>query len=179
MEPEVVLMPEEPVSLLLDNKPVRQAVRRIRRSKRLVPQAAAVVLADDLPPALKQRVRSLLKHLSADDISMALLDLAQLYRGVAGMQARAAETLGDTSKDPPPVLIYNEDATAVASVCTGPDRFGDCPRAQEDSVACADRWLSASGWMFKVAPEADLCPLVPLGLADPAVGRWTASSNVA
>jgi hypothetical protein len=162
-------MPEEPVSRLTDSRPVRQAVRRIRRSKRLVPQAAAVVLADDLPPALKQRVRLLLKDLSADDISMALLDLAHLYRGVAGISNRTVKPMDGNGKDPPTVLIYSEDGTAVANVCSGPDGSGNCPRAQEDSVACADRWLMASAWMFKVAPEANVCPLIPLGLGQPSV----------
>src|SRR3972149_1175186 len=170
-------MPEEPVSHLTDSTPGRQAARRIRRNKRLVPQAAAVVLADDLPPVLKQRVRLLLKDLSADDISMALLDLAHLYRGVAGISNQAVERMGGNGKDPPTVLIYSEDGTAVANVCSGPDGSGNCPRALEDSVACADRWLMASAWMFKVAPGANVCPLIPLGLGQPSVAPAARSNG--
>ncbi len=158
-------MPEETPSRSIIDQPEQQAMRRVRRKRQSLRQAAPVVLADDLPPALKDRVRSLLRDLSADDVSMALLDLAHLYRAVAGTGNRVAAAPRDDGNDQRRVLIFGEDETTVADVCAGPDQSGICPRAQGESVACADRWLMASGWMFKVAPEADLCPLVPLGLA--------------
>lgn len=138
--------------------------RPLRPPRQKVPDEG-VVVADDLPPALRRRVRSLLSDLAADDISMALLDLANLYRSVAGITGEALATVATESAEQQPVLIFGEDGETVAEVCNGPGRSGACPRAlRGDHVVCADRWLMASAWMFKVAPDAVLCPLVPLGL---------------
>jgi hypothetical protein len=139
--------------------------RPLRRPRPKVPDEG-IVVADDLPPALQLRVRSLLRDLSADDISMAILDFANLYQSVAGITNEAPATVATGSAEQQPVLIFGEDGETVAEVCTGPDQFGACPRALSgDHVVCADRWLMASAWMLKVAPDAVLCPLVPLGLS--------------
>jgi hypothetical protein len=70
-----------------------------------------------------------------------------------------------TSSDSVSTLIYNDDRSAIEEICSGPDDRGGCPRATAGrSAACADKWISANGWDFKVAPDTDGCPLVALGI---------------
>ncbi len=46
---------------------------------------APLALDERLSPELRRRVGRLLSDLAYNDVSMALLDLAQLYRGLASM----------------------------------------------------------------------------------------------
>lgn len=79
------------------------------------------------------------------------------------------ELIGAASKHGHGALIHSEDAVATAERCKGPDRLGWCPRVRPGQpVACAGRWITANGWDFKVAQEADRCPLATLGLIVPA-----------
>lgn len=60
-------------------------------------------------------------------------------------------------------LIFSEERTTER--CEGPDWAGRCPRAGTGCpVACAGRWITAAGWVFRVAPNAEYCPLAGLGL---------------
>ena len=99
---------------------------------------------------------------------MALLDLAHLYRALRKQSPREVEM------DDEPIeltedlrtLVFSEDRDAIEEICMGPDRHGRCPRAEEGHpIACADKWIMNKGWNFKVAGDADTCPLVSLGLA--------------
>jgi hypothetical protein len=99
---------------------------------------------------------------------MALLDLAHLYRALRKTNS------GEGEMDDVPVpltedlrtLIFNEDHEAIEAICMGPDQRGKCPRAVEGhDIACADKWIMNKGWSFKVAGDAEACPLVSLGLA--------------
>jgi hypothetical protein len=123
------------------------------------------VVADDLPPHLKGRVRGLIQDLSRDDLPMALLDLAQLYRALSARGIPLA-TVSEVRRAPEELqtLILGEDGTAVEDDCMGPDAHGKCPRATE-GAACAGKWIMNEGWTFRVAPDAGVCPLVSLGLA--------------
>lgn len=125
------------------------------------------ITADELPAHVKSRVRGLIYDLSNDDLPMALLDLAHLYRALRRQAPRAIE-------DDEPVeltedlrtLIFSDDRAAIEEICMGPNRQGKCPRAEEGHpIDCADKWIMNKGWNFKVAPDADVCPLVSLGLA--------------
>lgn len=130
---------------------------------------SSAVTDDDLPWELRRRVRSLLNDLTCRDLSMAFLDLAQLCRSLAaisGERKRPERPAGV------PTLIYSEDESAIEDACEGPLPGGICPRAATgDPVVCAGRWITAKGWMFKVAPEAEMCPLTGLGLAPAAETR--------
>lgn len=126
------------------------------------------ITADELPPELKGRVKGLIYDLSNDDLPMALLDLAHLYRALHRQSPREVEM------DDEPVeltedlrtLIFSEDRAAIEEICMGPDKQGRCPRAEEGHpIACADKWIMNKGWNFKVAPDGEACPLVSLGLA--------------
>jgi hypothetical protein len=117
---------------------------------------------------LKGRIKGLIYDLSNDDLPMALLDLAHLYRALRRQSAREVEM------DDEPIeltedlrtLIFSDDRAAIEEICMGPDRHGRCPRAEEGHpIACADNWIMNKGWNFKVAPDAEVCPLVSLGLA--------------
>jgi hypothetical protein len=130
-------------------------------------EARRPITADELPPELKGRVKALIYDLSNDDLPMALLDMAHLYRALRAGSPRS-------SKFEEPVqltedlrtLIFNDDRAAIEEICMGPDERGTCPRATEGHpVACAEKWIMNKGWNFKVAPDAEACPLVSLGLA--------------
>jgi len=125
------------------------------------------ITADELPAQLKGQVRGLIYDLSNDDLPMALLDLAHLYRALRKQNAREVEV------DEPIELtedlrtqIFSDDRDAIEEICMGPDQQGRCPRAEEGHpIECADKWIMNKGWNFKVAPDAEMCPLVSLGLA--------------
>jgi hypothetical protein len=122
---------------------------------------------DELPPELKGRIKGLIYDLSNDDLPMALLDMAHLYRALRknGRSEGAVEEPPALSEDLR-TLIFSEDRASIEDICMGPDRHGGCPRAEEGHpIACSDRWISNKGWNFKVAPDAEACPLVSLGLA--------------
>jgi hypothetical protein len=123
--------------------------------------------ADELPPELKGRVKALVYDLSNDDLPMALLDMAHLYRALRAGSARRSEIDEPVElTEDLRTLIFNEDRAAIEEICMGPDEQGRCPRAVEGHpVDCADKWIMNKGWNFKVAPDADACPLVSLGLA--------------
>jgi hypothetical protein len=126
------------------------------------------VLADELPPHLQGRIKGLIYDLSSDDLPMALLDLAYLYQALRSQIPREVEMdegpfeLAEELR----TLIFSDDRAAIEDICAGPGPHGTCPRAQEGhSVACTDRWIMNKGWNFKVAADAETCPLVSLGLA--------------
>jgi hypothetical protein len=125
------------------------------------------IAADELPPELKGRVKGLIYDLSNDDLPMALLDLAHLYRALrtgSSRRSRVDEPVELTADLR--TLIFNDDRDAIEEICLGPDEHGRCPRAVEGHpVDCADKWIMNKGWNFKVAPDAETCPLVSLGLA--------------
>ena len=116
---------------------------------------------------MKGRVEGLIYNLSNDDLPMALLDLAHLYRSLR------AEGTRQTWEDDPleltkdaRTLIFSDDRDAIEEICMGPDQHGKCPRAEEGHpTACGGKWITNKGWNFKVAPDAEPCPLVSLGLA--------------
>jgi hypothetical protein len=125
-----------------------------------------VVTADELPQELKGRVKGLIYDLSNDDLPMALLDLAHLYRALqTGAHARTVDEPIELTEDLR-TLVFNDDRDAIEEICMGPDERGRCPKAQEGHpIDCADKWIMNRGWNFKVAPDAETCPLVSLGLA--------------
>ena len=129
--------------------------------------ARAPITADDLPAHLKGRVRGLIYDLSNDDLPMALLDLAHLYRALNKQKGRDVEVEEPIElTEDLRTLIFNEDQSAIEEICMGPDRQGRCPKAAEDHpIDCSDKWIMNKGWNFKVAPDAEVCPLVSLGLA--------------
>jgi hypothetical protein len=62
-------------------------------------------------------------------------------------------------------LICKDDGQSVG-VCDGPLASGRCPwQGAEGRLPCDGAWLTASGWTFKVAEDARLCPLAVLGIA--------------
>lgn len=130
--------------------------------------ARSTITADDLPPHLRARVKTLIHDLANDDLPMALLDLAHLYRALASAPGRRGEdaTMGlPSTNERFATLIYTHDQSAIEDVCDGPDDVGRCPRAEVgDAAACAGRWIMAKGWNFKVAADAGACPLVALGM---------------
>jgi hypothetical protein len=126
------------------------------------------ITTDELPTHLKGRIKGLIHDLSNDDLPMALLDLAHLYRALRKQSPQEVDV------DDEPIdltedlrtLIFSDDRGAIEEICMGPDREGRCPRAEEGHpIACANRWVMNKGWNFKVAPDAEVCPLVSLGLA--------------
>ena len=125
------------------------------------------IVAEELPPHLKGRVKGLIYDLRHDGLPMALLDLAHLYRALRSEDTR--RTLEDEPlelTDDARTLIFSNDRAAIEEICMGPDQRGRCPRAEEGQpVACAEKWIMNKGWNFKVAPGAKACPLVSLGLA--------------
>lgn len=131
----------------------------------------ATIIGDELPPELKRRVRTLVADLARDDLPMALLDLAQLHRaltGIASESDRAKPAGAPAEAAGAPTLIYDREGTMIEERCTGPEPTGRCPRAGPGCpVACAGRWILATGWNFKVAADATSCPLAFLGLVPP------------
>jgi hypothetical protein len=125
------------------------------------------ITADELPPELKGRIKGLIHDLSNDDLPMALLDLAHLYGALrAGTpRKRKLDEPAELTEDLR-TLIFSDDRVAIEEICMGPDEAGDCPRAAEGHpIDCADKWIMNKGWNFKVAADAQACPLVSLGLA--------------
>jgi hypothetical protein len=99
---------------------------------------------------------------------MALLDLAHLYRALRRHVPHEVEMDDEPIEmtEDMRTLIFSDDRAAIEEICFGPDRQGRCPRAEEGHpVACADKWIMNKDWNFKVAADADACPLVSLGLA--------------
>jgi hypothetical protein len=130
-------------------------------------RAHGTITADELPPELKGRVKALIYDLSNDDLPMALLDLAHLYRALRVGRPRLSkfDESVELTEDLR-TLIFNDDRAAIEEICMGPDEHGKCPRATAGHpVACAEKWIMNKGWNFKVAPDAQACPLVSLGLA--------------
>jgi len=130
-------------------------------------EARGPIPADELPPELKGRVKALIYDLSNDDLPMALLDMAHLYRVLrAGSARRSKFDESIELTEDLRTLIFNDDRAAIEEICMGPDEHGRCPRAAEGHpVACAEKWIMNKGWNFKVAPDAEACPLMSLGLA--------------
>ena len=125
------------------------------------------ITADELPPEIKGRIKGLVYDLSNDDLPMALLDMAHLYRALrVGSPRRSKFDEPVELTEDLRTLIFNDDRAAIEEICMGPDEEGRCPRAEEGHpVACSDKWIMNKGWNFKVAPDAEACPLVSLGLA--------------
>ena len=125
------------------------------------------IVDDALPPRLRGRVKGLVQDLANDDLPMAVLDLAQLYRALKkGTKPRGRN--GDQANWPDDrrTVVFNEDQSAVEEICMGPDDHGKCPWAHQGApAACAGKWIMNKGWNFKVAPEASGCPLISLGVA--------------
>lgn len=137
-------------------------------AKDIYDKAGPLLVDDGLPPHLRGRVKALIFDLTNDDLPMALLDLAHLYRALrTGSTRRAGNRTHDPDEqDDLKTLIFNDLRTAIDDICMGPDHEGKCPRAQEGRpAACAGRWIMARGWNFKVADDAEACPLVSLGIA--------------
>ncbi len=130
-------------------------------------EARGTITADELPPELKGRIKGLIYDLSNDDLPMALLDMAHLYRAlhVGSVRRSKFDEPLELTEDLR-TLIFNDNRAAIEEICMGPDEQGVCPRATEGHpVACAEKWIMNKGWNFKVAPDAEACPLVSLGLA--------------
>jgi hypothetical protein len=125
------------------------------------------ITADELPPEIKGRIKGLVYDLSNDDLPMALLDLAHLYRALRmGSERRSKFDEPIVLTEDLRTLIFSDDRAAIEEICMGPDEEGNCPRAKEGHpIDCADKWIMNKGWNFKVAPDAEACPLVSLGLA--------------
>ncbi len=124
-------------------------------------KAGNPVSAEKPAPALAPRIRSLLKDLTAEDLPMAMLDLAQLSRALSGL---SGSNLNDEYCAS--TWICTEDGSGVVGICDGPDYRGLCPWADsEGKLPCKSQWLMTSGWMFKVTEDAAICPLAALGLS--------------
>ncbi len=153
---------EEPAG---DGVPVKEATMRAETSPNIAAREA--IVADELPPYIKGRIKGLVYDLSNDDLPMALLDLAHLYRALRMGSTRRSEVDEpvELSEDLR-TLIFSDDRAAIEEICMGPDEHGGCPRAKEGHLAaCGGKWIMNKGWNFKVAPDAEGCPLVSLGLA--------------
>jgi hypothetical protein len=123
---------------------------------------------DELPPHLKGRIKGLIHDLSNDDLPMALLDLAHLYRALRRQSPSEVETHDEPIEltEDLRTLIFSDDRAAIEEICMGPDEHGECPLTNGGHpVGCGGKWIMNKGWNFKVAPDADVCPLVSLGLA--------------
>jgi len=117
-------------------------------------------------PYIEGRIRALVVDLVNDDWSMALQDLERLYRA---LKTGPKDDLDERAHEVPDIvgasIYYEDDGTMVEEFCQGPDEQGKCPRAEEGRpVACAGRRLATRGWDFGVAADAELCPLLTLGL---------------
>jgi hypothetical protein len=115
---------------------------------------------------VRGRTRALVRDLVNDDWSMALHDLERLYRAL-----KTGPTTGDDpiERTPPDVvgasIYYDDDGATVEEFCQGPDEQGECPRAETGRpIACAGKRLATRGWDVGVATDAELCPLLTLGL---------------
>jgi hypothetical protein len=148
-----------------EEKVIMNQAKTVQQLRDLLP----TIIDDELPPELRTRVRWLLHDLATNDISVTLLDLVELSRtftmGTPSENARAP-TAGEGSMMP--ILIYGKDNKTVTERCNGPDSSGDCPQASPTCpVACTGRWIMASGWRFKIAADAESCPVLALGLSRP------------
>lgn len=116
-----------------------------------------MLAAGELSPQVAVGVRALLRDLAAQDIEMAMLDLAQLSRSVLDSSGTAIPE----EEYPASVVICTEDGEALAGMCDGPEEDGSCPWADATGrVPCSGLWLATEGWQFKVAEDAkDVCPL--------------------
>jgi hypothetical protein len=112
------------------------------------------------------RIRALVFDLVNDDWSMALQDLARLYRALKTGPNTEAEVLARAVPEVVGASIYHDDnGTTVEEFCDGPDEQGNCRLAEKGRpVACAGKRLATRGWDFGVATDAELCPLLALGL---------------
>lgn len=115
---------------------------------------------------VEARIRALVLDLLHDDWSKALHDLERLYRAL-----KTGPTTGDDpiERTPPDVvgasIYYDDDGTTVEEFCQGPDEQGACPRAEDGRpVACAGKRLATRGWDVGIASDAEICPLLTLGL---------------
>jgi hypothetical protein len=134
---------------------------------KLAERNGEAITADELPAELKGRIRDLIYDLSNDDLPMALLDLAHLYRALrigAARRSKVDEPIELT--EDLRTLIFSDDRASIEEICMGPNEHGECPLANGGHlVGCGGKWIMNKGWNFKVAPDADGCPLVSLGLA--------------
>src|SRR5438034_7830054 len=104
--------------------PKQEAVMR----KQVTDEAdARPITSDELPPELKGRVKALIYDLSNDDLPMALLDMAHLYRAL-----RAGSPRNGKFEEPVQLtedlrtLIFSEDRDAIEEICMGPTEHGEC-----------------------------------------------------
>lgn len=112
------------------------------------------------------RVRALVRDLVNDDWEMALHDLERLYRALkTGSPSEIDEPVHHIPEIVGAAIYYDDNGTAVEEFCEGPDELGRCPRAEEGRpVACASKRLATRGWDVGVAADAEICPLLTLGL---------------
>jgi len=146
-----------------------ETIQQLRDQREDIQQHLSTIVDDELPPELKERVRRVLNDLATSDISMALLDLAQLSRTMMmGIPSNAGRAPAPDEVATMPIIIYGEDGMLVTEQCHGPNSDGECPRASPTgAAACSGRWIMASGWRFRVAPDAESCPAGALGLNRP------------
>jgi hypothetical protein len=82
--------------------------------------APAPFTGDDLPPHLRGRVKALVYDLSRNDLPMALLDLAHLYRALTtkpGRNAgRSASSASEGAEEGVYALIYNDDRSGIEEI---------------------------------------------------------------
>jgi hypothetical protein len=129
---------------------------------------------------VRGRTRALVRDLVNDDWSMALQDLERLYRA---LKTGATTEIDEPVRSIPEVvgasIYYDDDGTTVEEFCQGPDDLGDCPRAEEGRpVACAGRRLATRGWDFGVATDAEICPLLTLGLVKRYLAGFSNGNNL-
>jgi len=121
---------------------------------------------------VRGRVRALVRDFVNDDWELALHDLERLYRA---LKTGATTEVEEPTRSIPEVVgasIYYDDAgTSVEEFCQGPDELGRCPRAEEGRpVSCAGKRLATRGWDVGIATDAELCPLLTLGLVKRTLG---------
>ena len=129
---------------------------------------------------VEARIRALVLDLVNDDWSMALHDLERLYRAI-----KTGPTTGPdepTGRIPPKVvgatIYYDDDGTTVEEFCQGPDEQGACPRAEAGRpIACAGKRLATRGWDVGIATDAELCPLLTLGLVNRHLDAFSGSKQ--
>jgi hypothetical protein len=115
---------------------------------------------------VRGRIRALAFDLVNDDWSMALQDLARLYRALkTGPKDYAYESNREVPEVVGASIYYDDNGTAVEEFCDGPDEQGNCRLAEKGRpIACAGKRLATRGWDFGVAADAEICPLLALGL---------------
>jgi hypothetical protein len=117
-------------------------------------------------PYVRGRIRALAFDLVNDDWSMALQDLARLYRALkTGSKDHAYESNREVPEVVGGSIYYDDNGTAVEEFCDGPNEEGNCRLAEKGRpIACAGKRLATRGWDFGVAADAEICPLLSLGL---------------